>query len=135
MYLLSVLHVILFLYFYISTFRNMYEVSSMTVFCSSLISCFPSMLVMYCLSDSEMVPVALVLQVSFLLSHSTWEIFMMKFLYYKIFWAFSSFSSSYCYYYYHYHHYHHYHRLFITSISANVCNYKPILKKSKVKCY
>ena len=27
------------------------------VFCSSCISCFPSMLIRYCLSDSEMVPV------------------------------------------------------------------------------
>ena len=30
----------------------------MALFCSSLISCFPCMLLRYCLSDFEMVPVA-----------------------------------------------------------------------------
>jgi hypothetical protein len=43
--------------FYISTSRSMCAVLSMTVFCSSFISCFPSMLLRYFLSDFEMVPV------------------------------------------------------------------------------
>ena len=46
------------LYFYISTFRSMCAVPNITVFCSSLISCFPVMLFRYCLSDFYMVPVA-----------------------------------------------------------------------------
>jgi len=40
------------LHFYVSTFR------SMAVFCSSLTSCFPGMLLMYFLNDFEIVPVA-----------------------------------------------------------------------------
>jgi len=48
------------LYFYIRNFRSMCAVPSrhMVVFCSSLISCSPSMLLRYCLSDLEMVLVA-----------------------------------------------------------------------------
>jgi len=45
-------------YFYISTFRSMCAVPSMAVFCSTLISCFPGMLLRYCRSDFEMVPIA-----------------------------------------------------------------------------
>ena len=33
-------------------------VRNMAAFCTSLISCFPGMLLRYCLSDSEMVPFA-----------------------------------------------------------------------------
>ena len=36
----------------------MHAVPNRAVFCSSLISCFPLMLLRYCLSDFEMVPVA-----------------------------------------------------------------------------
>ena len=36
----------------------MYAVPNMAAFCISLISCFPSTLLRYCLSDFEMVPVA-----------------------------------------------------------------------------
>jgi len=46
------------LYIYISTAQSMYAVSSMAVFCRSLILCFTSMLLRYCLNVSEMVPVA-----------------------------------------------------------------------------
>ena len=45
-------------YFCVSTFRSLCAVSNMTVFCSSLVSYFPGMLLRYCLSDFEMVPVA-----------------------------------------------------------------------------
>ena len=45
-------------YFYISTFRSMCAVPNAAVFYSSSISCFPDMLLRYCLSDCEMVPVA-----------------------------------------------------------------------------
>ena len=46
------------LYFYISTCCSMCAVPNMAVFFSSLISCFPIMLLRYCLSGFEMVPVA-----------------------------------------------------------------------------
>ena len=46
------------LYFYIGTSRSMCAVHNMAVFCISLISCFPDMLLRYCLSDFEMVPFA-----------------------------------------------------------------------------
>ena len=46
------------LYYYISTVQSDCAVPCMAVFCSSLILCFPGMLLRYCLSDFEMVPVA-----------------------------------------------------------------------------
>jgi hypothetical protein len=46
------------LYFYVSTFRSMFSVPRMAVFCSSLTSWFPGMLLTYFLNDFEMVPVA-----------------------------------------------------------------------------
>ena len=44
------------LYFYISTFRSMCAVSNMAVFCSSLTSRFPGMLLTYFLNNFEIVP-------------------------------------------------------------------------------
>ena len=84
------LHVTLFptlpvLYFYISTCRSMRSVPNMAVFCSSLISCFPDMLLRYVLNDFEMVPVAPIIAGITLFLHST-----------------------YYYYYYYYHHHHYY---------------------------
>ena len=63
LYLKFVLHVMLFpplnvFHFCISTFRSMCAVHNMAVFCSSLISCSPGMLLTYSLSDFKMVPVA-----------------------------------------------------------------------------
>ena len=46
------------LHFYVSTFRSMCAVPNMAVFCSSITSWFPGMLLMYFLNDFEMVPVA-----------------------------------------------------------------------------
>jgi hypothetical protein len=46
------------MYFYISTFRSMCAVPNMAVFCSSLISWCPDMVLTYFLNDFEMVPVA-----------------------------------------------------------------------------
>ena len=46
------------LYLYISTFRSMCAVPNMAVFCSTLTSWFPGMLLMYFLNDYETVPVA-----------------------------------------------------------------------------
>jgi hypothetical protein len=61
-------HVQCVLYFDISTSRSLCVVPNVAVFCSSLVSCFAGMLLRYCLSDSEVVPVALL---SLLLSHCT----------------------------------------------------------------
>ena len=46
------------LYFYIRTFRSVCAVSNIAVFCTSLILCFPGILLRYFLDDFEMVPVA-----------------------------------------------------------------------------
>ena len=58
MVLISLVSVLNLLYFYISTFRNMCAVPNMAVFCSSLTSRFPGMLLTYFLNDFERVPVA-----------------------------------------------------------------------------
>ena len=58
MVLISLVSVLNLLYFYISTFRSMCAVSNMAVFCSSLTSCFPGMLLTHFLNDFETVPVA-----------------------------------------------------------------------------
>jgi hypothetical protein len=44
--------------FYVSTFRSMCAVPNMAVFCSSLTSWFPGLLLTYFLNDFEIVPVA-----------------------------------------------------------------------------
>jgi ABC-type transport system involved in multi-copper enzyme maturation permease subunit len=46
------------IYFYISTFHSMCAVPNMAVFCSSLTSLFPGMVLTYFLNDFVMVPVA-----------------------------------------------------------------------------
>jgi hypothetical protein len=46
------------MYFYFSTFQSMCAVPNMAVFCSSLTSWFPRMVLTYFLNDFEMVPVA-----------------------------------------------------------------------------
>ena len=58
MVLISLLAVFNLLYFYISTFRSMCAVPNMVVFCSSLTSWFPGMLLTYFLNYFEIVPVA-----------------------------------------------------------------------------
>ena len=58
MVLISSVSVFNLLYFYISTFRSMRAVSNMAVFCSSLTSYFPGLLLTYFLNDFEIVPVA-----------------------------------------------------------------------------
>ena len=58
MVLISLVSVLNLLYFYISTFRSMCAVPNMAVFCSSLTSYFPGMLLTDFLNDFEIVPVA-----------------------------------------------------------------------------
>jgi len=48
--LISLFSVLNLLYFYINTFRSMCAVSNLAVFCSSLTSCFPGMLLTYVLN-------------------------------------------------------------------------------------
>ena len=76
------MHIMLFtmlnlLYFYISTFRSMCAVPNMAVFCNSLISCFPGMLLRYFLNDFEMVPVVPVIDGIILFLHSTCAVFIL----------------------------------------------------------
>ena len=59
--LISLVPMLSLLYFYISIFRSMCAVPNMAVFCSSLTSCFPGMLLTYFLNDFEIVPVALII--------------------------------------------------------------------------
>ena len=61
MVLISLVSVLSLLYFYISTFRSMCAVPNMAVFCSSLTSCFPRMLLTYFLNVFEIVPLLLLL--------------------------------------------------------------------------
>ena len=54
MVLISLFSVLNLLYFYISAFRSMCAVPNMAVFCSSMTSCFPGMLLTYFLNDFEL---------------------------------------------------------------------------------
>jgi hypothetical protein len=54
----SLVPVLTLMYFYISTFRSLCAVPNMAVFCSSLTSWFPGMVLRYFLNDFEMVPIA-----------------------------------------------------------------------------
>jgi len=58
MVLLSLVSLLTLLYSYINTFGSMCAVPNMAVFCCSLTSCFPGMLLTYFLNDFEMVPAA-----------------------------------------------------------------------------
>jgi len=77
LWLQIVAHVMLFhmlhiLHCYISTFQIVCTVPNMAAFCSSLMSCFPGMLLRYFVNDSETLPVA---SVSLLFLHSTNAVF------------------------------------------------------------
>ena len=73
------------LHFYVSTFRSMFAVPNVAVFRSSLISCF-LLLLMYCLSDFEMVPVApAITGITFAFTFHMRRISIMRSLRFKIF--------------------------------------------------
>ena len=81
--LVSVLNL---LYFYISTFRSMCTVPNMAVFCSSLTSCFPGMLLTYFLNDFEIVPFALIITgITFVFTFHMRCISVVRSLYFRIF--------------------------------------------------
>jgi len=75
--LISLVSVLNLLYFYISAFRSMHAVPNMALFCSSLTSRFPSMLLTYFLNDFEIVPVTPIITVSPLFLHSKCAIFLL----------------------------------------------------------
>ena len=77
MVLISLVSVLNLLYFYISTFRSMCAVPNMAVFCSSLTSWFPGMLLTYFLNDFEIVPpTPIITGITFFL-HSTCTVFLL----------------------------------------------------------
>ena len=87
LYLQFMLHVMLFpilnvLNFYISTVWSTCAVHSMAVsFCNSLISCFPGMLLDYCLSDFEMAQLPLLLLVLLFYLRSASAVCLLRGLY------------------------------------------------------
>jgi len=74
------------LYFYISTFRSMCAVPNMAVFCSSLTSWFPHMLLTYFLNDFEIIPVAAIITgITFVFTFHMRCISIVRSLYFRIF--------------------------------------------------
>jgi len=69
-------------YFYVSTSCSMFGVPNMAVFYSSLISCFPSMLLKYLLNDSRWFQLLLLLLVSHLF------LFLLYYYYYLGGWGY-----------------------------------------------
>ena len=85
MVLISLVPVLNLLYFYISTFRSMFAVPSMAVFCSSLTSCFPGMLFTYFLNDFGIVPVApIITGITFVFTFHMCCISIVSSLYFRI---------------------------------------------------
>ena len=86
MVLISLLAVLNLLYFYISTFRSMCAVTNMAVFCSSLTSWFPGMLLTYFLNVFEIVPVApIITGITFVFTFHMRCISVVRSLYFRIF--------------------------------------------------
>jgi len=74
------------LFFYVNTFRSMCTVSNMAVFCSSLTSWFPVMLLTYFLNDLEMVPFATIITgITLVFTFHIRCISIVRSLYFKIF--------------------------------------------------
>jgi hypothetical protein len=86
MVLISSVPVLNLLCFYISTFRSMCTVPNMAVFCSSLTSCFPSMLLTYFLNYFQIVPVApIIIGITFVFTFHMRCISIVRSLYFRIF--------------------------------------------------
>ena len=85
MVLISLVSVLNLLYFYISTFRSMCAVHYMAVFCSSLTSCFPGMLLTCVLNDFEIVPLASIITgITFIFTFHMSCISIVRSLYFRI---------------------------------------------------
>jgi len=86
------LHVMLFptlhvLYIYISTFPSLCAVTNMAVFCSSLISCFPSTLLKYFVSEFDIFPVSpIIAGITYIFTFHLRCISTLRYLCCKIFW-------------------------------------------------
>jgi len=90
-------------YLYVSTFRSMCAVPNMAVFCSSVTSWFPGMLLTYFLNDFEMVPFAIIITgITFVFT------FHMRFI------SIARYLLIY------YHHHHHHHLLQLSFYSVTV---------------
>ena len=86
MVLISLVSVLNLLYLYSSTFRSVCAVPNMAVFCSSLTSCFPGMLLTYFLNDFEIVPVApIITGITFVFKFHMRCIYIANSLYFRIF--------------------------------------------------
>jgi len=86
MVLISLVSVLDLLHFYISTFRSMCAVPNMAVFCSSLTSWFPNMLLTYFLNDFEIVPVApIITGITFVFTFHMLCISIVRSLHFRIF--------------------------------------------------
>ena len=86
MVLISLVSALNLLYFYISTFRSMCAVHNMAVFCSSLTSCFPGMLLTCFLNDFKLVPVApIITGITFVFTFHMRRISIVRSLYFRIF--------------------------------------------------
>jgi len=86
MVLISFVSVLNLLYFYVSTFRSMCAVPNMAVFCSSLTSRFPGMLLTYFLIDFEIVPVApIITGITFVFTFYMRSISIVRSLYFRTF--------------------------------------------------
>jgi len=86
MVLISLVPALTPLYLYVSIFRSMCAVPNMAVFCSSLTSWFPGMLLAYFLNDFEMVPVApIITGITFVFTFHVLCISIVRSLYFRIF--------------------------------------------------
>ena len=65
--LISLVLVLTPLYLYVSTFRSMCAVPNMAVFCSSLTSWFPGMLLTYFLNDFEIIIIIIIIIIGVLI--------------------------------------------------------------------
>ena len=82
--LISLVSVLNVLYFYISTFRSMCV--QCQIFCSSLTSCFPGMLLTYFLNDFAVVPAApIITGITFVFTFHMRCISIVRSLYFRIF--------------------------------------------------
>ena len=85
MVLISLGPVLNLLHFYTSTFRSMCIVPNIAVFCSSLTSCVPGMLLTHFLNDFEIVPVApIITGINFAFTLHMRSISIVRSLYFRI---------------------------------------------------
>jgi hypothetical protein len=69
----------------VSTFRSMCAVANVAVFCSTSISCFPGMLLVYFPNDFQMVPVASIITgINFGFTFHMHCIYVLRSLYFRI---------------------------------------------------